>query len=289
LVSTSTIGVPMTPISQSPSSSGTATRRSGGPSSGPGASTGPGSGTGSGSGSVVPASWPNASTTGPSAAVTLKASGGLTVSKAGTIMQNLDINGCVTISADDVVIRNSRIRCAAGGGNVVNVKSGHSGVLLENVELDGKGNTDICVAHGGYTLRRAEVHNCVDGVRAGSNTVIEDSWVHHLIRTSGSHNDAVQTVTGSNIVVRDNRLDAYNPDTKDPMNAAYIFGPSLGPVRGVTLTGNYMNGGNYTVNGGAENVVIRNNTFGRDYRYGPMRVEGAFSGSGNRYLNGAAI
>ncbi|MEV4758990.1 hypothetical protein AB0J86_28380 [Micromonospora sp. NPDC049559] len=75
------------------------------------------------------------------------------------------------------------------------------------------------------------------------------------------------------MTVRHNRIDAYRPSTNDPMNACLMIGMTgEDAVRDLLVEQNYCNGGNYSIGIRpdivAANVLFRNNTFGRDYRYG---------------------
>lgn len=223
-------------------------------------------------GPTGPSGFPGPDNTGVPAGTTLRDSGSITVTEAGTVISGLNINGCVNIRASDVTIQKSKISCARENGAAIQVDNGNKGILLVDVEVDGRGVTGSTICCGGYTIRRANLHNSLDGPRMGSNTVVEDSWIHHLSRVEGSHNDTIQTTGGSNITVRNNRLDVYNPTTNDLFNAAMMLGSESAPLRNVLFENNYCNGGNYTINirndTDAANVVFRNNTFGKDYRYG---------------------
>jgi hypothetical protein len=144
------------------------------------------------------------------------------------------------------------------------------------------------------------VHSSIDGVRLGSNTVLERSYVHDLSRRLESHNDTAQTLGGSGIRVIGNTLLAYNQLTDDPMNGAIQTGRLTSPLSAMLVEGNYMDGGSYTVRGGAgprdghliENYVFRDNVFGPNCMYGP--IDGVGSPvtweSNNRWtLNGEVI
>jgi hypothetical protein len=100
-----------------------------------------------------------------------------------------------------------------------------------------------------------------------------DSWIHDLARVPSSHNDTLQTTGGSDIAVRHNRLEPYKPSTNDPFNACIMIGSTTADaVRNLIFDNNYCNGGNYSIGVRddliASNIVIRNNKFGRNYRYG---------------------
>jgi len=219
------------------------------------------------------APFPDATTTGVPAGTTLTPSGSLDVKSAGTVLEGLDIDGCVDVHADNVTIRASRISCARPT-TAVRLMDGYSGLRLEDVEIDGNGIVSAAVGFTDYTLVRVNIHGVVDGPRMGSRTVLVDSYVHGLVRTDDSHNDAVQVTGGSGVSILHNTLDAYDPATGDLFNAAIMVGTGKDSVADLLIEGNYLNGGNYTVtfrpNLDASNIVGRGNTFGPDQRYGPL-------------------
>ena len=160
----------------------------------------------------------------------------------------------------------------------VRVYAGYSGALVQDTELDGGGTSPVAVLSDGYTLRRVNIHGSTDGPRLGSNTTVEDSFIHNLSHLPGTHNDTLQTIGGTNIVVRHNTLLAYNPQTDDPNNGVIQTGRLHTPLVNMVVDDNYMDGGSFTVRGGSgprdrdmiHGYVFRNNTFGHDCGYGPV-------------------
>lgn len=216
--------------------------------------------------------FPNANTTGVPDGVELERSGSITVTEDGTVIDAVDVHGTIKVEANDVTIKRSRI--VSGGRYPIFLEPGYTGLLVEDTEIDGNGQSSVAILYRGYTLRRVNIHGVDDGPRIeGDNVLIEESYIHHLHRVEGGHHDVLQMRQGSNVVVRNNNLQAYNPDTDDPMNAAIQFGSALGPIDDVLFEGNLMNGGNVTVNGGGltgGTVTFRHNRFGRDFRYGVL-------------------
>ena len=215
---------------------------------------------------------PGAGNTGVPDGVTLTASGPVTVSKDGAVLDGLDIAGCLRINASDVTVRNTRVRCRSKG-NAVTLSPSARRVLLSDVEVDGLDTTHTCVLGKSMTLRRVDVHSCIDGAHIGSDTLVEDSWFHDLARVPGSHNDTLQTEAGTGITVRHNTLQPFTDHTNDPMNAAYmIHSINDWPIGDVLVTDNWIDGGNYTINvgnhGPLSNIVVEGNRFGRNFRYG---------------------
>ncbi|MCI2239872.1 right-handed parallel beta-helix repeat-containing protein [Paenibacillus sp. TRM 82003] len=200
--------------------------------------------------------------------------GDQTITRDGTVLDGVRIVGCVVVDADDVVIRNSEVVCRKKGRQVaVKVAEGKRNLLIEDSEIDATG-ADVGVGWGHYTLRRVNLHGSADGARFGHDVVIEDSWIHGMTRVEGLHSDAVQTTSGSNVVVRGNVLDPSNG--KDPLNAAVMIGTELGTrkLSNVLIEGNRLGGGSYTINvrGDASitGLVVRGNTFEDNSRYGAM-------------------
>ncbi|MGH3712989.1 MAG: right-handed parallel beta-helix repeat-containing protein [Micromonosporaceae bacterium] len=219
-------------------------------------------------------SWPNAANTGVPSGKTLRSSGSITVTTAGKVLDGLQINGCVDIKADNVVIRNTRITCDRDT-TAIRTWDGFSNLVVEDSEIDGAGKVSTALCCGHYTLRRVEIHNVEDGPRLADKTRVYDSWIHHLARLPGSHNDALQTTGASDIIVRHNTLEAYNTSTGDPMNAAIMIGSTTSPaVRNMLVEGNLFTGGNYTINFRPDlvcsGIVFRNNTFVDNARYGAV-------------------
>lgn len=237
------------------------------------------------------AGFPTEATTGIPEGTTLKPSGALTITKDGTVIDGLHIRGSVTVKADNVTIRRSLIDSTSL--YPVQIGSEHSGLVIEDSEIDGNGKASVAILKGGYTLRRVEVREVRDGPRIeGDDVLIEASLIHRLTRVEGGHHDAIQIRKGRNIVIRGNSLIARRGD--DPMNAAIQIGSALGtvPVSGLVVEGNYMDGGNYTINGGSSwvaDAVYRGNTFGRGYRYGVKTNVGGGSRwePSNRYEDGS--
>lgn len=252
----------------------------------PAAPTGPAAG--AAPSTVVPL--PDTSRTGVPAGTTLTPSGALSIWRAGTVVDGLDVAGCVNVRASDVVIRNTRIRCAhPTSGVAVLLGGGAKNLTLEGVEVDGLGVSQVCVGWGDYTLRRVDLHGCADGARFGHRVLIEDSWVHDLASIGTLHSDALQTTSASDVVVRRSTLDARSP-AGNFGNAALMLGSETGSrtVTRVLVEGNHLDGGNYALNVrgdiNASGVVIRDNSFGDATRFGPVLTPARVPlGSGNVY------
>lgn len=221
---------------------------------------------------AVTVTHPDSGTTGVPAGTQLQESGPVRVTQRGAVVENLDVTGSITVEADDVTIRATRVRGTGGSLIVLRAKN----LLVEDTELDGRGNGNPAIGYHDYTLRRVDVHDVAEGPRiAGGHVTIEDSYIHDLVQKGDNHTDAIQVVSGSQIVVRGNTLRVDNPTTGSHGNAAFQFGEEDSPVRDCLVEGNLLDGGNYTVNGGGGGTsgaacTFRDNLFGTHSRYGPV-------------------
>lgn len=215
--------------------------------------------------------------TGVPDGLVLEPSKSLRITEEGAVVDGLDVDGCVTVLADDVTIRNTRIRCADEEQQiVVKVGDGVHGLVVESSEIDGRGRLSIGVGWTRYTLRKVDLHGVVDGARFGHDVTVEDSWIHDMARIGTLHPDALQTTSASHVVIRGNVLDPSRAKDDDHSNAGLMLGSETGTrkVRDVLVEDNFFDGGNYGLNVrgdiDAEGVVIRDNAFGDGSRYGAV-------------------
>ena len=235
--------------------------------------------------------WPDASNTGVPPGVGLTPSGPMTITTAGTVVDGRDISGGVVVRASNVVIKNSKIHGNDDYG--VYVQSGS--VTIQDSELWGFSET--AVGFSNWTGLRLNIHDVkADGVKFGSNVLLQDSWIHHLTPGSGAHADGGQLQFGArNLTIRHNNIDA----SASRANAALFIAPDQGPSTSgpMLIESNLLNGGNYTLfcvdgNNGdyfISNITIRNNVFGRNHSYGAASVNVPITQSGNTYTDGTPV
>jgi len=219
----------------------------------------------------------------------LTAWGGGTITTANTVISGRDITGQVTIAAPGVVIKNSKIHITNGYYDVY-VQSGS--VTIQDSELYGN-PTGSTIGFDNWTGLRLNIHNFPDdGVKLGSNVLLQDSYIHDFATAAGAHADGGQMQSGvTNLVVRHNTILAKTI-TGTGANAALFIAPDLGPSTNgpVTITGNLLSGGNYTVyivdgNNGqyfVQNISLTNNRWVRNsYQYGVVDINVPVTKSGN--------
>jgi hypothetical protein len=236
---------------------------------------------------------PGPDSTGVPAGVSLKQVSGMTVTVPGTVLDALDISGSVTVKASGVVIKNCRIRGTGFWG--VRVESGDA--VIQDSEISGFANA---ITGSRWTARRVEIFGTTqDGVKLGSYSTLEDSWIHDLTPEPGAHADGAQAESGvKSVVVRNNVIDVYNRTTGTLGNSAIIIKPDLGSTSPgpVTIENNYLNGGNYTlfvVPGSTGNTIttvnVWRNVFGPNHRYGYASIKMPVQDEGNTTATGAPL
>jgi hypothetical protein len=259
---------------------------------------------------VVPgpaaAGWPTAANTGVPAGTNLTPSGPLTITDAGAVVDGLLVDGSITVRANNVTIRNTKIV----GGGIDNGNGEVAGTLIQDVEIDGGSDSGFLagISYSGFTVMRANIHHVGVGVHANSDVVMQDSYVHDIVvegdpANGGSHNEAFLSNGGTNITVTNNRLSSG--DEPNVSSALSLYG-DFGRIDNVLVQGNLFNGGGYCVYGGsvpgkpypiATNTRFIANTFGREMSpgcggYGPaidFRPGGGNVWTGNVWVDGGAV
>jgi hypothetical protein len=123
-----------------------------------------------------------------------------------------------------------------------------------------------------FTARRLDISYMEDGV-SGREFVVEDCYIHDLVRFGGAHNDGISSGSGKNYVVRHNSI------VLGDQTGAVMMGTNKGTIDTVLIENNFLNGGSYTIysrdngHGPPTNVTVRGNAFGRDYNHGILSKE----------------
>lgn len=249
--------------------------------------------------------FPSASTTGPRAGSSLKRhDGDITVATPGTVLENLDIHGFVTIKAANVTIRNSIVRGGRAKGYTLGLITnyGYPGLVIEDtyiepefrsVQFDGiKGNN--------FTARRVHIVGGVDNIKihSGGNVTIQNSLLEKtdyytsdpLQGGRPTHNDSIQILDGKNIVITNNTI-------RGAQNFAVLGGAQHGDIT-MRIVGNYLDGGHCTVklqvaSNWSNTATVSNNTFGpnRKVQSCPFTAYPAvkLTESGNYLTTGAVV
>jgi hypothetical protein len=198
------------------------------------------------------------------------------------VVEGRSVSGSITVRASNVTIRNDCVRSSAI--YPVHFVSG-SNLTVEDTTITGRGggcSRAVEPAGNGATMDRLNVSGCEDGIQMYSHDVLENSYIHDLAFTSSSHNDGVQQNGGRDDVVKNNTI--FNPHNQ---TSCVNFTTDFGGISDITITGNLLNGGNYTVysrsggNGNPAGVSVTGNHFGGADVFGLVSADGSITWSGN--------
>ncbi|MCU1569994.1 MAG: Parallel beta-helix repeat protein [Naasia sp.] len=222
---------------------------------------------------TVPAPAPEPTESNPSNDALKVVQGNITITKAGTVLDSVDLHGRVIVKAADVTIRNSIIRGADGGerGALVNALAGAPRLKILDTEIAATVPNYYVNGIMGFNfeLRRVNIHSVIDQVHlTGGNVTIDDSWLHGNLHYSPdpnhsdnkSHDDNVQIQAGSNIRITNSILSGSH-------NAAIMITQGSGVVSDVLVSGNRFADGGCTVNiaqgprGPLSGITLKDNVF----------------------------
>jgi len=209
----------------------------------------------------------------------------MTVTTAGAVIDGYDISGSLWINASNVTVRNTRVRST--DWVVIRVKSGVTGVVIENCEVDGGGMSGVEGQFGIYgpvTVRGCDISGVTDGVVPDSGSLVEGNYIHGLLSPGSPHYDGIQIDGGiSNVVIRGNTIINSHGQT-----SAVMIDNWFGPIHNISVEGNRLVGGGFTVysdgqfsGGSISGVSFVNNRLGKGYWGYASIVNNTVTSTGN--------
>jgi hypothetical protein len=235
--------------------------------------------------------WPDASNTGAKGTLA-KQSGDLTITTAGTTLQNVDIAGTVTVRADNVTLKNVKV---SSGGFWVVYNYGKN-LTVTDATLTGTADTQASLAGDNITATRVNISGAGDGAKLGSNSSLVDSYIHDLGGAAqGAHNDGIELTGAVNSKVTHNTILNSNGQTSAIMLSEY-YGTGNANV---LVQNNLLGGGGFTLYGGYESgktlktgLSVKDNQFTTRFfatsgYYGPVAYwDSRNTWSGNTWADG---
>jgi hypothetical protein len=220
---------------------------------------------------------PDASNTGVAAGTPLTVvADNQTFSTSGQVITGKDFHGYVKVTGSNITFKNCIFRGDTPSGNnaLLNTQAGTNIVVEDSefVPLHPAATIDG-VWTANTKLYRVNIHGSVDGMKAGENTLVQDSYIHDMSWFASdpnqgggpTHNDGVQAFDGvSGVTLRHNTIDM---STTENGNSALQDSAS-----GVTVDDNWLDGGGCTLNFASHGhslagLVVTNNRFGRHSYY----------------------
>jgi hypothetical protein len=245
---------------------------------------------------------PDATNTGVPAGTTLtNYTGPATISTAGTVIDSKIITNQLTINANNVTIKNSKL--GPGSYWTVLVNDGITGTKVINNEVYAPNGNLTGISMGDGIICGNHIHGYENGITIGGNMIVQANYIHGL-KGDGSttpHYDCIEVYSGSNIKVVGNNLNVSDPNGNwlDETGALNIT-TEWSNIDNVEAYGNWFAGGSYSLyvrkSGSGNsyrytNINIHNNRWIRNsYAYGPASTDGGVTNTANVFDdNGAAV
>ena len=215
----------------------------------------------------IPAGYPTPQTTGICgvgiSAVQLTDTDGMRINDDNTVIDKLSITGSITISANNVLIKNSLI--TSTGLYAINILSGYTNIIVEDTRIRQVGINGSAAVNGSspYTLRRVHITGGADNIKAHAGILVENSYITGVYKKPGSHNDVVQVRSGSGYEFRNSTfIGPWQQST-----SAFIIQAKDNNVDDVIIRDNYISGGGYSIYTNQENGYLMTNTFVTNNRF----------------------
>jgi hypothetical protein len=201
----------------------------------------------------------------------------VTFATNGAVIAGQDFHGIVTVTGSNITFRNCVFRGRAISSNaaLLDAERGTNTVVEDSEFVPSHPSATVDDIWANRTsIYRANIHGGVDGVKTGSDVVVQDSYIHDMSWFASdpnqgggeTHNDGVQGFYGdTRVTLRHNNIDMST--TKDA-NAALQDSASETHV-----DGNWLDGGGCMLNfSHQENqpltgLYVTNNRFGRHSAY----------------------
>jgi hypothetical protein len=161
----------------------------------------------SGSSTCPLPAYPSASCTGVPAGTSLATvNGDINVTASGTLIENKDIRGCITVSpsAKAVVIRKSKITCTSSPWVILHEDQGPDSdanrLRIEDSEVSCGITNHTAIAEANITAVRLNISGCENGFDMNQNVTVQDSYIHDMAEVgTDPHTDGIQMAIGHSI------------------------------------------------------------------------------------------
>lgn len=231
-----------------------------------------------------------AATTGVPAGTSLTSSGGISTSSDGQIIEDLDVNGTISVNHNNVTIRRCRVR--SSGFYCIQEAESNSGTNVIDCEIDGLGNT---AGNGGVRasglIQRCNIHRCENPVSCKEDVEIDTCYIHDLEAPGEGgdvpHYDGTQNDGANNVYIHDCYINVASTGVS---TSACMTDNFFGSATNCRIIHNRLIGGGYVVyfdgafNSNPVSGVLQNNRMALDshsFGYALIRGTANVTVSGN--------
>jgi hypothetical protein len=217
------------------------------------------------------AGFPDATNTGVPVGTSLAASGNITTTSNGQIIDARNISGIVRIRHNNVTLK--RCRITSDDGIIVECDAGlPTGLIVEDCTIVGVGGAGQTAFNpdgggGGSIIRRCNISNVENAIGIGENAQqIRDNYIHDLFQSESAHTDGIQGTGGfTSLTIDHNSI--FGVDT-----SCIILQNEGGGFSGAIINNNQlvMTNGSAAIYcrsdkgpGAVDNITITNNKLGK--------------------------
>ncbi len=187
------------------------------------------------------------------------------------VVDSLDINGCVYINEGVTAATIQRSRINGNCDYSIRTSDANTSIALKLTDVELVGGA-VQYKGAGFTFTRVDSHG-FSGKAAmlGSNSTVQDSYIHDQVCRPPDHQSAVGTNGGaSNMVIRHNTIDLTPSECVSGGIANY---DDFGAFHNIVIDRNLVNSGGYCLKAGFEDnnaagnsgMQVTNNVFGQKY------------------------
>jgi hypothetical protein len=215
---------------------------------------------------ALPSVKPTAANTGVPAGTSLTTSGSITVSTPGTVIDGKDVTGSITVNANNVTIKNSKIH-TSGGYWAIKSDIDPTGTKIINNEIYSPNGFYTGITLNNVFICGNYIHGFENMITGGSNMTIQANYMDKLDGVDANpHYDGIEIywgnntkVWGNNIMMRD-----VNGNWLGDTGAINLTTENSN-IDNVDIRGNWIGGGSYTL------YVVRSSV-NTQYRYTNVSV-----------------
>jgi len=222
------------------------------------------------------AGWPDATTTGVPVGTSLTPRSSIdcdwVISTPGTVINGVDLTGCIDVEASNVTIQNTRItsntwwgiKFGASNSNATGLRVLNDTIGAVAGQGPDNGFSDYAIQAVNTTGTMEIAYNNIFGYMQGPNVVtgnVHDNYIHGIANVG--HTEDIYVYSGGNGVVINHNTLIDDSQLQYSTTALYIA-PDSGHQNNIVVTNNELSGGAYALYGGddtATNIVVRDNSF----------------------------
>ncbi len=177
----------------------------------------------------------------PSRGALIQHRGTLHITTDNAVISNMEVTGDIIVDAKNVTLSHIKL-ISATPWHALQIMDDASGFTLQDSEIDGRGTTDNAI-YGYGTFLRNDLHDAENGLTLWGPSLVQGNYIHGLRSAQADpHYDGIQMTSGQHVAIIGNTIINDHDQT-----SAIGMGNTFGDLSDITIDGNRLVGGGYTV------------------------------------------